>query len=135
MRNTSTFSAQSNGGQPLYRADVATKKVEQLSDYNSGITSFDLVSDKLVFVKTEVADPSIFISLMRMQKMQKRVSDFNFSWAQTKQLSFPEKRNFTNNKGMTVEYWIMKPVNYEAGKKISIAFGNSWRAFSYVGTR
>src|SRR5262249_8449676 len=51
------FSAQSNGGQPLYRADVATKKVEQLSDYNSGIVSFDLMNDKMVCVKTEVADP------------------------------------------------------------------------------
>src|SRR5205814_3763155 len=36
------FSAQSNGGQPVYRVDMATKKVEQLSDYTSGIVNFDL---------------------------------------------------------------------------------------------
>jgi len=111
------FSAQSNGGQPLYRADVTTKKVEQLSDYNSGITSFDLINDKMVCVKTEVADPfDIYISDANA-KNSKRVSDFNFSWVQTKQLSLPEKKTFTNNKGMTIEYWIMKPANYEAGKK------------------
>jgi len=111
------FSAQSNGGQPLYRADVTTKKVEQLSDYNSGITSFDLINDKMVCVKTEVADPfDIYISDANA-KNSKRVSDFNFSWVQTKQLSLPEKKTFANNKGMTIEYWIMKPANYEAGKK------------------
>ena len=111
------FSAQSNGGQPLYRADVTTKKVEQLSDYNSGITSFDVINDKMVCVKTEVADPfDIYISDANA-KNSKRVSDFNFSWVQTKQLSLPEKKTFANNKGMTIEYWIMKPANYEAGKK------------------
>ena len=111
------FSAQSNGGQPLYRADVTTKKVEQLSDYNSGITSFDLINDKMVCVKTEVVDPfDIYISDAN-GKNSKRVSDFNFTWVQTKQLSLPEKKTFTNNKGMIIEYWIMKPANYEAGKK------------------
>ena len=46
------FSAQSNGGQPVYRADITTKKVEQLSDFNSGIVNFDLAGDKVVFAKT-----------------------------------------------------------------------------------
>lgn len=111
------FSAQSNGGQPVYRVDMSTKKVEQLSDYNSGIVSFDIVGNKLVFVKTEVADPFDVYLADASAKNEKRISDFNHSWVQTKILSFPEKRNFTNNKGMTVEYWIMKPVNFEQGKK------------------
>ncbi|MBL0336615.1 MAG: hypothetical protein IPP73_15205 [Chitinophagaceae bacterium] len=34
-----------------------------------------------------------------------------------RQLSIPEKHSFVNSKGMTVEYWVMKPANYEAGKK------------------
>ncbi len=111
------FNAQSNGGEPVYRADIKTKKVEQLSDYNSGITNFDLVNDKLFFVKTEVTDPFDLYLADADMKNEKRISDFNYSWVQTKQLSFPEKKSFTNNKGMTVEYWIMKPINYEAGKK------------------
>jgi dipeptidyl aminopeptidase/acylaminoacyl peptidase len=111
------FSAQSNGGQPVYRVDMSTKKVEQLSDYNSGIVSFDLAGNKLVFAKTEVADPFDVYLADASAKNEKRISDFNHSWVQTKTLSFPEKRTFTNNKGMTVEYWIMKPVNFEQGKK------------------
>jgi dipeptidyl aminopeptidase/acylaminoacyl peptidase len=111
------FSAQSNGGQPIYRVDISTRKVEQLSDYNSGIVSFDVSGNKLVYVKTEVSDPfDVYLADASAQN-EKRISDFNHSWAQTKILSFPEKRSFTNNKGMTVEYWIMKPVNFEPGKK------------------
>jgi dipeptidyl aminopeptidase/acylaminoacyl peptidase len=111
------FSAQSNGGQPIYRADMSTRKVEQLSDYNSGIVSFDVVGNKLVFVKTEVADPFDVYLADATAKNEKRISDFNHTWAQTKSLSFPEKRTFTNSKGMTVEYWIMKPINFQPGKK------------------
>jgi dipeptidyl aminopeptidase/acylaminoacyl peptidase len=111
------FSAQSNGGQPIYRADIATKKVDQLTDYNSGMVSFDLVNNKLVFVKTEVADPFDVYLANADAKNAKRISDFNYSWVQTKQISFPEKKSFTNSKGSVIEYWVMKPVNYEAGKK------------------
>jgi dipeptidyl aminopeptidase/acylaminoacyl peptidase len=111
------FSAQSNGGAPLYRADVSTKKVEQLTDYNSGVISFDLVNNNLVFVKMEVAYPFEVYSADASAKSVKRISNFNNGWVQDKQLSFPEKKTFTNSLGQTVEYWIMKPLNYQPGKK------------------
>lgn len=50
-------------------------------------------------------------------KNPKQLSYFNYDWVQQKQLSFPEKKTFTNNNGQTIEYWVMKPTNYEAGKK------------------
>ncbi|HEY1872512.1 MAG TPA: S9 family peptidase, partial [Chitinophagaceae bacterium] len=111
------FSAQSNGGQPIYRADISTKKIEQLSDYNSGVISFDIEKNKLVFAKTQIADPFELYIANADAKNEKRVSDFNYSWIQSRQISFPEKRSFVDNKGMTIEYWIMKPVNYDATKK------------------
>lgn len=113
------LSAQSNGGAPIYRVDVKTKKVEQLTDYNSGISSFDLVNNKLVFVKTEVANPYELYLSDATAKNAQPISHFN-DWVQSKQLSFPEKKTFTNSKGMTVEYWVMKPINYEAGKKYPV---------------
>lgn len=114
------FTAQSNGGQPLYRVNIETKNIEELSDYNSGITSFDMAgsatSGKIVFAKTQVSNPSeIYIADASMKNM-KQVSNFN-NWVKEKKLSIPEKKTFINEKGMTVEYWIMKPVNYAAGKK------------------
>ena len=110
------FIAQSNGGTPLYRVDLNSKKVEQLSDVNSGIASFDVSKNKIVFVKVEVNDPSEVYIADAGLKNERRISNFN-SWITSKKLSLPEKRSFVNDQGMTVEYWIMKPTNYEAGKK------------------
>ena len=110
------FTAQSNGGTPLYRVDLNSRKVEQLSDVNAGIASFDAEKNKIVFAKTEVSNPSEIFAADASLKNAKRVSDFN-SWVASKKLSIPEKRTFVNELGMTVEYWIMKPTNYEAGKK------------------
>ena len=111
------FTAQSNGGAPIYRADVATKKVEQLTDYNSGIGSFALGNNKIVFSKTEITNPSELYITDAAAKNITRVSSFNTEWLESKKLSIPEKKTFVNNKGQTIEYWIMKPVNFEAGKK------------------
>ena len=114
------FSAQSNGGQPLYRADVKTKQAEQLSDYNSGVISFDIVNNKLVFVKTEPADPFEVYLADASAKNAVRTSSFNYDWLQKKQLSLPEKKTFVNNKGETIEYWVMKPDNFQPGKKFPL---------------
>jgi dipeptidyl aminopeptidase/acylaminoacyl peptidase len=111
------FTAQSNGGAPLYRLNIATRQTEQLTDNNAGISSFDLRGDKLVFVKTEVADPFDLYVADAAAKTPVRITNFNYDWVRNKQLSIPEKRSFVNEKGLTVEYWIMKPANYEPGKK------------------
>ncbi|MCZ2458427.1 MAG: S9 family peptidase [Chitinophagales bacterium] len=111
------FSSQSNGGAPVYRVNIATKQVEQLSDYNSGVASFDLAGDKLVFSKIEVADPSEIYLTNAAMKDPVRITNFNTEWLAQKKISFPEKRTFTNSKGETVEYWVMKPTFIEPGKK------------------
>ena len=110
------FTAQSNGGAPLYRVNVSTKKVEQLSAYDAGVTSYALLKDRVIFSKTEVVNPSEVYTADLALKNPVRISHFN-DWVKTKQLSIPEKKTFVNNKGLTVEYWIMKPANHEAGKK------------------
>jgi dipeptidyl aminopeptidase/acylaminoacyl peptidase len=111
------FTAPSNGGFPLYQFNMKTKQVEQLSDYNSGISSFDIANNKLVFVKTEVANPFELYLADATAKNARCISNFNNFWVQSKELSLPEKKTFTNDKGLTIEYWVMKPVNYEPGKK------------------
>lgn len=111
------FSAPSNGGVPLYRFDMKTKKVEQLSDFDAGIGSFDVKGNRLVFVKTEVANPfELYAADLNLQN-ERRLSRFNLDWLKEKKLSIPEKHSFTNDKGMKVEYWVMKPVHFESGKK------------------
>lgn len=114
------FTAPSNGGFPLHRADPVTKKIEQLTDYNSGVSSFALAGGKLVFVKTEVANPfELYLAGMN-GKNQQRISDFNHTWVSDKLISFPEKKSFTNSIGQEIEYWVMKPAHYQPGKKYPV---------------
>ena len=111
------FAANSNGAIPMYRLDIQTKKVERLSDLESGISSFDIAKDRIVYAKTEVKNPSELYSTDLMMKNSIKLSSHNDNYLKSKALSFPEKRTYTNSKGLTVEYWIMKPANFEAGKK------------------
>jgi dipeptidyl aminopeptidase/acylaminoacyl peptidase len=116
------FTAQSNGGIPLYRVVKTSNKLEQLSDYNSGTGSFDLKNDHLVFSRTEVADPSELYSAnagLQSANLQgvKKISSLNSDWIAAKKLSLPEKHEFKNNIGETIEYWVMKPANFTPGKK------------------
>ena len=107
------FTAPSNGGTPLYRLDPATRQVEQLTNFENGITYFDASDSQLVFAKTEVANPS---ELYRSDvsgsdaivKNQTKLSNHN-DWVAQRQLSFPEKRTYKNSLGQTIDYWIMKP--------------------------
>jgi dipeptidyl aminopeptidase/acylaminoacyl peptidase len=110
------FTAQSNGGQPIHRLDVATLKIEQLTDFDSGILNFDVSADKILYAKTEISNPNeLYVADLGM-KNAVQISNHN-DWVKNKALSVPEKRTYTNSKGQKVEYWIMKPSNFEAGKK------------------
>ena len=110
------FVAQSNGGAPICRADPQTKKIDQLADYNSGATAFDLHGNQLLFARTEPADPSELYSADAAMQDPKVVSSFNTPWLQKRQLSLPEKHSFKNALGETIEYWVMKPIGYIAGQ-------------------
>ena len=110
------FAANSNGGVPIYRLDIQSKKVERLSDFDSGISSFDVSKDRIVFGKTEVKNPSELYIADLMMKNPTKLSSHNDDFLKNKALSFPEKRTYTNSKGQIIEYWIMKPTNIETGK-------------------
>ncbi len=111
------FTAQTNGVQPLYRAELSSRKIIQLTDSSSGILSFDVARNRIVYVKTQVDDPFDLYGSNTDGKEEKRISDLNYSWVSTRQVSVPEKHVFTNSKGQSIEYWIMKPANFQAGKK------------------
>ncbi len=109
------FTAQSNGGQPLFQYDLASKKVAQLTDFDAGILSFDVSSERILYAKTEVTNPNELYVADRQMKNAAQLTNIN-DWVKNKALSVPEKRVFTNSKGMKIEYWIMKPSHIEAGK-------------------
>ncbi|QJD96638.1 S9 family peptidase [Mucilaginibacter robiniae] len=114
------FTAQSNGGIPIYRVNVTNTKPEQLSSFEAGLSGLDVGKKLLVYVKTEVANPfELYVSDLS-NKSPKRLTSFNYEWLKDKKLSYPEKKYYTNSKGLKVEYWVMKPTNFQTGKKYPI---------------
>ncbi len=110
------FTSPSNGGTPLYRATIANKKIDQLSDFNAGLNSYVITPKNILYTKTQVSNPSELYQADLNFKNEKQISDNN-GWVKSKKLSMPEKHTFTNEKGLTVEYWVMKPSNFTAGEK------------------
>ena len=113
------FTAQSNGGAPLYRADIKTRKVEKLTAADTGVLSFDVAGGKVVYAQTGIQNPSELMLGDAGLKKAQAVGNFN-DWVKTRQLSRPEKHSFVNDKGLTVEYWVMKPTAYQAGRKYPV---------------
>lgn len=110
------FTAQMNGGNVLHRVNPLTQKIETLSRTDTGISSFDIANNTIIYSKTQVSNPSELYLADANFKNEKKISTFN-DWVATKNLSYPEKKTFQNELGMTVEYWIMKPSDYKQGEK------------------
>lgn len=115
--STLFMTSPSNGGVVLYKIDLANLNVVAMSSFDEGIGSFDLSGDQIAFVKTSIASPfELFVADYTLQNARP-ITSLNSSWLSGKDLSKPEKFTFKNEQGMTVEYWVMKPTRFEAGKK------------------
>ena len=109
------FTAQNKGGAPLYVYDFSTKQVKQITEANTGILGFDVTSSGFVYAKTGIENPSEIYQ--QMADSVRTFTSLNTGWLASKNIVRPTKHSFKNSKGQEVDYWVMKPVGYEAGKK------------------
>ena len=112
------FTAQNQGGAPLYVFDLSTKKLKQLTDNNTGILGFDVTTSGFVYAKTGIENPSEIYLLSA--DSERTFTSLNTGWLASKSIVRPDKHSFTNSKGQKVDYWVMKPTDYEAGKKYPV---------------
>jgi dipeptidyl aminopeptidase/acylaminoacyl peptidase len=109
------FSAQDQGGAPLFSYDLNSKELKQLTSYTEGVLGFDLTSTGFVYAKTGIDNPSEIY--LQSAAGEIRFTSLNVDWLATKEIVKPTKHTFTNAKGLKVDYWVMKPANYVAGQK------------------
>lgn len=114
------FTAVSNGGHVLYTYKLADQSVHRLSSFDSGITSFDINDQQIVYTQMNTNNPSEVFMADLLNKKPKRISSLNTDWLTNKSLCLPVKKTFLNDQGMEVEYWVMKPAGAEAGKKYPV---------------
>jgi dipeptidyl aminopeptidase/acylaminoacyl peptidase len=112
------FTAQNQGGAPLYSFDIATKQVKQITDNSSGILGFDVTNSGFIYAKTSIENPSEIYQ--QMADSVRTFTSLNSGWLALKSIVRPTKHTFTNSKGLKVDYWVMKPTDFEAGKKYPV---------------
>ena len=112
------FTAQNQGGAPLYSFDIATKQVKQITDNNTGILGFDVTNSGFIYAKTSIENPSEIYQ--QMADSVRTFTSLNTGWLASKSIVRPTKHTFNNSKGLKVDYWVMKPTDFEAGKKYPV---------------
>jgi dipeptidyl aminopeptidase/acylaminoacyl peptidase len=109
------FTAQDRGGVPIFVFNLKSKKVKQITSEVDGVLGFDVKDANFMYSKTCVDNPSELYVNDLEGKSESIFTNENSTWLVGKSISKPIKKSFINNKGQRVEYWIMKPMNYQTG--------------------
>jgi len=110
------FSMQDHGGVPLLSYQLNSGEVKFIrNDISEGILGFDELNDSFVYGKTFIQNP--FEIYLWDGEKEEQISNLNSEWLKNKKLSFPEKHSFKNEKGLIIDYWVMKPIGFDTYKK------------------
>ena len=109
------FTAQDRGGAPFFVYNIKAKKVKQITSEVDGILGFDVKDGNLIYSKTCINNPSELYVNDLEGKLESVFTNENSTWLVGKSISKPIKKSFINKKGQRVEYWVMKPINYQTG--------------------
>ena len=106
---------QDHGAVPIVSYTLATQRFETLTSMEDGVLGFDYNGTDFVYSKTGISNPSELY--VNTGGKEAQLTQLNTAWLTSKTLSKAEKHVFTNAKGQLIDYWIMKPIGYVAGKK------------------
>ena len=123
------------GQHPLFVFDIAAGQATRLSGEGS-VTDFDLVGDEIAFTRNTLKSPDQLFVMRGDGSDERQVSTNNS--AQLRDIAFGDFEQFTfigwNDE--TVHGFVLKPANYQPGKRYPVAFlihggpqgsfGNSW---------
>ncbi|WP_104381405.1 S9 family peptidase [Sphingobacterium sp. HMA12] len=111
------FIASDRGGRTINRADLKTGSIRSLSSVDEGIGDYWVNGHKAFYTKTTFANPSELYQADANFKHASAISDINSGWLSGKNIGTAQKESFRNEKGLEVDYWLLKPVNYQEGKR------------------
>ena len=109
------FTAQDRGGVPIFVFNLKAKKVKQITPEVDGVLGFDVKDENLIYSKTCIDNPSELYVNDLQGTSESIFTTENSTWLAGKSISKPIKKSFFNKKGQRVDYWLMKPMNYQSG--------------------
>ncbi|WP_175988294.1 S9 family peptidase [Bacillus sp. Marseille-Q1617] len=116
------FIASDRGNTILYYAHIDGAVYPALFEEEQHIYGFDFHSEgqKAVLAMSKPEEPGELYTLHVPTGKIKKLTDVNSEWLKGRQLSSPEMIMFSGEDGTPVQGWIMKPVNFEGGKKFPL---------------
>lgn len=91
-----------------------TGSIEKLIDHTGSVDDFLLVGQEIFFSGLRQMNPQ---EIYKAGKDVERQSDFNVLFAQKKEIVVPEHFTLTDENGVSLDYWVLKPAGYKKGKK------------------
>ena len=110
------FLAGDQGKTPLFSVPAAGGQVTRLLDGPFQIGALSVAADKMAFTRTDPAAPSDVWSFARGGQMR-RLTEVNRELTDEWRLVSPENMRFRSYDGAEVEGWLMKPLDFQEGKK------------------
>ncbi|HEX7112412.1 MAG TPA: S9 family peptidase [Mizugakiibacter sp.] len=109
------------GQHPLFAIDVASGKATRLVDGGT-VTGFDLAGERLVLGRQDFKHPTDLYIVAANGRHLAQVTHFNA--ARLKDIRFGDYEFFTFKgwNGDTVQGYVVKPADYQKGKKYPVAF-------------
>ncbi|MGR3763474.1 S9 family peptidase [Rossellomorea sp. NS-SX7] len=113
------FIASDRGNTILYYAHIEGAIYPALFEEEQHIYGFDFHSEeqKAVLAMSKPEEPGELYTLHVPTGLIKKKTDENSGWLNSRKRSSPEMIMFGGGDGIPVQGWIMKPVNFEKGKK------------------
>lgn len=109
------FGTSWQGGFPLKRLSESGELANVVSE-PAGVTAFDEGAGRIVYAQTRVGNPNE-LYVREKDGTTRQVTELNSQWLASKEISLPETYWLTRPDGTKVQYWVMKPISPDSGKK------------------
>jgi len=110
------FPQTSYGNAKLVRMDI-DGNIETVCDTPGMFTCFDIFGDRVLLIAMRGSAPAELWSLSLASGEEKRLTSFNTDYVENHSVVTPEYFTFINSDGVELEGFVLKPVDYEPGRK------------------
>jgi len=112
------FTAPDRGRFPLYRAAIDQTVPETLTPQTDwGVNDYDIRGGTLVLAVTNPGNPSELYRSPADGKLPQPVTNHNSSWLMNRKLSPYEGHRLVQGDGIMVDYWTLKPADFDPKRK------------------
>ena len=115
------FTAASQGTDNLYRVPLGGG-TPQLVAKGGAISGVNAGTSALVFSKATMTSPAEIVRVSATGGTMQALTSTNDAWLKTVALTAPESATVAGAGGTPVQYWIVKPPNFDASKKYPVVF-------------